>query len=203
MPFDQNFSSQPPYAGSGSLGPTPPNVTLPATQDYPVPPNVSNLPYNPPDLPEGFANEGETYFPTTSAVYGIPLQWKSSDLPSEGGGYAEAIKLVDKASSNTTSNPAAIGARGVQVIVQFFPTMSGAYSLTAAAMSCNVALYTYNPETSVTTEVTSWLGVTPGDDLNDMFVGNLEEVDLNGLPLSISVSSIVGGSVSVYVVPLS
>ena len=206
MAFTDPFTTRPPYAGSGTLGTTPSNVTLPTVQTVPVAPNVTlddgtGQAFNTPELPTSLDNEDTWYFPTCSGVYGLPLQWKISDMPPQGSGYAQAIKLIDKVSSNSKSNPQAIGANGVEIIVQFFPNTSGAYSLVQAVMSCNVALYTYDPITSVSTEVFSATGVTPGDDVNQLYAGNLEGIDLGGMPLQVGVSNVVGGSVSVYVIP--
>lgn len=117
---------------------------------------------------------------SSSPIWGWPLRMKLSDFD---GRYRSEVKVIDTASTDTTTNAIDIGARSISIRLQF----------ENKNVTCDLALYTSDGSDVL---VKSWTGLnskTP-----KVYAGNLELVDLDGKPVKFAVTNIVGGWVSAY-----
>jgi uncharacterized lipoprotein NlpE involved in copper resistance len=95
----------------------------------------------------------------------------------------DAVTLLENAAADTTSTAVSLGARGVQLTLE----------CEDPAAICDVTLYKVTAEGDV--EVKKWTGLKAGV---SVYAGNLEMVDLEGLPVKVAVSQISKGWVSVH-----
>jgi len=124
-------------------------------------------------------------FPTMHPVYGLPMNFNVSDLPPSG--TRVPVEFLTDVSQDTLSAAKVMGARAVQLGMIF----------SASAVRCDLELYTAGDGGDVL--VKSWEGVDYTNQ-DGLYAGNLEHVDLAGLPLKIKAKNISGGSVTVRAV---
>lgn len=121
----------------------------------------------------------------THPVYGLHSKgashFNTSDLPPR---YTNRTTVVNQAAASTLSAPAAVSALSGRLVAEFQnPTTS-----------CTLELYTVSGNEN--TLVATFTGVSP---LNSVFyVGNLEHIDLQTLPIRVRVLNPVNGWVSVF-----
>ena len=151
---------------------------------------------------------GKIYTHSPSPIYGIPQGFDISDLPAVG--CSIPIPSLTNVSATTTSATLAISARSMELDVSF----------STINASCQIDVYTSADGfvNSLFTQVATQVDINPtvnanrdpivvaGTDADTgtptaastvIYVGNFENVDLNGYNVRIKVSAISAGTVSV------
>lgn len=123
------------------------------------------------------------FLPRCAPIWGFPSHMTIADLSPS---YQPDPVIVKETVAGPATSPAIdIGARGIQLTIT--SSVRGA--------TCTLELFKVTQGGDVS--VKTWTGVVAGQKL---FAGNLEMIDLEGLPFKVAISAISSGTVSVYAV---
>ena len=121
------------------------------------------------------------FLPRCAPIWGFPSHFTIADLaPSY---QPNKIPLIENVTADQTSSAIALGARGVRMTL----------TLEVPTATCDITLISVIA--GVDTPVKTWIGATYS---TEMYAGNLEMVDLQGLPVKVAVSNLSAGWVSVF-----
>lgn len=121
------------------------------------------------------------FLPRCAPIWGFPAHMTIADLsPSY---QPDKVTLLENAIADVSSEAVDLGARGVELTFAFENKDA----------TCNLSLISVTGTGDVV--VKTWTGVRAK---NVLFAGNLEMVDLQGLPVKVAVSAISAGWVSVF-----
>lgn len=124
-----------------------------------------------------------TFLPRCAPIWGLPAHFTIADL---APAYEpDAKTVVENVAAPATSPALDIGARGVQLI------------LTTGTKGATCTLELFKVTGGGDVSVKKWVGVGASSKL---YAGNLEMVDLEGLPFKVAISAISAGVIGVYAI---